>query len=335
MEVEGARVGPWDHVATQLQEWRRSADEPSYAEIALRISRRRQAEGMDPAAARVGRTTVYDAFRLGRARVNLGLVREIADALGVAREVVDELVRTRHSGVASPAPQQQVPAEPDAEPGAEPGAEPDRGPRPRSTALLMLGCVLVNLLGREFVNAIGLPVYLDMVGTAVAAIALGPWRGAAVGLLTNTLGVVSGGSASLAFSLVNVVGALVWGYGIHRYDLGRTLVRFLALTLAVAAACTLVAVPLLLWLYGGSVGHDQDSLTAKLFALMHHQVAALWMSNLMTSVADKLMCAFVALTAVSALGHPLPASAPSPLGDRHAHRLSRGLGPSRPCARTP
>jgi len=322
--------GPWDHVARQLQAWRRDADEPSYAEIALRISRRRRADGADPVASRVGRTTVYDAFRLGRARVNLTLVREIADALDVPHPAVDELVKAG-----------QVPVRPPASPVASPVAPaPEQDPQaatPR-VALVMIGCVLLNLLGREFVNGIGLPVYLDMVGTALAAIVLGPWRGAAVGLLTNSLGVMSGGLVSLPFALVNVVGALVWGYGVHRFGLGRALVRFFALTLGVAVACTLTAVPLLMWLYGGSVGHDQDSLTIKLYALTHQHTLALWTGNLMTSVADKLMCAFVALVGASALGHHLPAVAsdsPPPSSGTRVQGLSRLPLPSRPGATTP
>src|SRR5690606_28147164 len=96
--------------------------------------------------------------------------------------------------------------------------EPDVGAPPperfdawRPAPALMLGCVAVNLLGREFVDLLNLPVYLDMVGTALAAIVLGPWRGAAVGATTNLAGLFISGIASAPFAVVNVVGALVWG----------------------------------------------------------------------------------------------------------------------------
>lgn len=87
----------------------------------------------------------------------------------------------------------------------------------------MLGSLGLTMLGREAVNFLELPIYLDMVGTAVAAVVLGPWRGAAVGLSTNLLGSLTAGAVSLPFAIVNVVGALIWGYGVHRWGMGRTL----------------------------------------------------------------------------------------------------------------
>ncbi len=104
---------------------------------------------------------------------------------------------------------------------------------PRRALLLLVVCVVVNLLGRSLVELLHLPVHLDMVGTAIAALALGPWRGAAVGLATNLLGVAESGPVSVPFALVNVAGALVWGYGARRWGLGRSLPRFLGLNVLV------------------------------------------------------------------------------------------------------
>lgn len=322
--------GPWDHVATRLQEWRRLADEPSFSEIAARISRQREAQGIAPAAARVGRTTVYDAFRLGRSRVNLSLVREIARALGVEDAAVEELLTappqpqptTPTPAAPSPAaPSPAVPA-PDAPvPAAAP--VPTGAPPPtygwRGSLVLGVVCLALNLLGREFVDLLGLPIYLDMVGTALAAIVLGPWRGAAVGASTNVLGYLLSGWASLPFAVVNVVGALVWGYGVHRFGWGRTIVRFFTLNLVVALACTLTAVPILHWGFDGSVGHQQDDLTDNLLALVEQYAVALGFSNLLTSVADKTISGFVALVGATWLGHSLaglPATPPRFLAER-------------------
>ncbi|MBE7323256.1 ECF transporter S component [Nocardioides sp. Y6] len=296
-------TGRWDHVARQLQEWRRAADEPSYAEIALRISRRREAEGFEPAAARVGRTTVYDAFRLGRSRVNRRLVREIAVALDVEAAAVEDLldapapvVSERPESVARPALVEQEPVEP----------TPVAVPRPRGmrgAVLLMLTCVALNLLGRQFVDLLGVPIYLDMVGTALAAVVLGPWRGAAVGATTNLLGVVVSGAVSLPFAVVNVVGALVWGYGVHRFGMGRTPARFFGLAVVVALACSVTAVPILHFLYEGAAGHQHVQLMENILALSHRYAVALWGGNLIASVADKLISAFVALVGATLLGH--------------------------------
>lgn len=316
----GPETGPWDHVALQLQAWRRRADEPSFSEIASRISRQREQAGTSPAAARVGRTTVYDAFRLGRSRVNLVLVREIARALGVEDDEVEEALQRPAPQL--PAPSTASPPAPAPAPGPQPGPAPggpDVAPEApqapevseaptygwRGSLLLGLACLGLNLLGRELVDLLGLPVYLDMGGTALAAIVLGPWRGAAVGAGTNLVGVLISGPASLPFALVNVAGALVWGYGVHRFGWGRTISRFFALNLVVALACTAVAVPILQWGFDGSVGHEQDDLTGNLLALTRQYALALGVSNLLTSLADKTLSGFVALVGATWLGHSL------------------------------
>jgi energy-coupling factor transport system substrate-specific component len=277
-------------VAAELVALRRTVGEPSYAEIGRRISERRLELGSTPHAARVARTTVYDAFRAGRARVNVAFVREIVEALGGDVTQVDAWIARSLDG---PTPEPDGPV--------EPPADVPAGRTRRQVVLLVLACVAVNVWGRAVVDFLDLPIYLDMVGTAVAAVALGPWWGALVGCSTNLLGVMSSGPASLGFAVVNVVGALLWGYGVRRLGLGRTLARYLLLNVGVAVACTLVAVPILVLLYEGSTGHGEDTLSDSFLALTDTLVVAVGLSNLFVSVVDKLVSGFVALVVVSSL----------------------------------
>lgn len=293
--------GGWDVVAEELGALRRRAGDPSYAEIGRRVAEQRVRDGVAPHAARVARTTVYDVFRVGRTRLNVPLVREIAHALGGGDAEVDAWLARSTEGRPAGIPSADATA--DATAGTPVPAPPPPAPRsPRGHLLALLAvCVVLNLAGRGLVLLLDLPVHLDMVGTALAAIALGPWHGAGVGLVTNVLGVTEGGPASLPFALVNVAGALVWGYGVRRLGLGRTLPRFLGLNLLVAAVCTLLAVPILMLLLGGSTGHGQDTLAATVTALTSAAAVGTWAANLLVSVGDKLISGFVALVAVSAL----------------------------------
>lgn len=334
-ESTSSTPGPWDHVAQQLIEWRHNADEPSYTEIALRISRAREGQGVDPPAARVGRTTVYDAFRLGRARINRGLVREIGQALGVSDADIAALLEGPRAVATPPteaapkiAPSKVTPAE-IAPVEVPPASGPPRYDV-RQSVVLMLLFLGVNFLGRELVDTLQLTLYLDMMGTALAAIVLGPWRGAVVGASTNLLLYFVTGPVSVPFALVNVVGALLWGYGVHRLGLGRSLARFFALNLMVAVACTVVAVPILFFVFGGTVGHQQDSATATLLALTENLATALIGANLLTSVIDKTISSFVALVGATMLGHSVAgvaAGSPPKL-------LASFSAPARPGART-
>lgn len=170
------------------------------------------------------------------------------------------------------------------------------------TALIiavLVGCVGLNIFGNTVTEKFGLALFLDMVGTATAAFALSPWYGAAVGLATNVLVSISGSPESLAFAPVNIVGALVWGYGFRRF--GRGPVRFILLNLAAGLACTFTAVPITVFLFDGSVAHASNTVIAFLGALGHGMWVAVLSANLLSSLTDKLLSGTIALFAARIL----------------------------------
>lgn len=290
-----ARVGTWDNLIEELHALRRSAGEPSYGELARRIAVRRMEDGASEHAARVAKSSVHDAFRMGRSRINVAFVRELVVALGEDPSAVDGWVGRCHAAEpAEQVPEIAGPAE------RTPAGHASSASR-KHAVLLMAACVLLNLLGREFVDFLHLPIYLDMVGTAVVAVALGPWQGVLVGGTTNLVGAVGSGWVSIPFALVNVTGALVWGYGVRKFGMGRTLPRFFVLNLLAALACSVVAVPILLALYGQSFRDGHDAIMQIVGQSIHSFTVAAGFSNLLTSLADKLISGFGALVAVSFL----------------------------------
>lgn len=311
-QASGQHGSRWDPLIAELRDLRTNAGSPSFQSVTDLVVARRITAGSAPASARLARSTVYDTFRLGRPRVNLDLVREIAAVLGADTTTVEGWIAQCQSPPPSP------PVEDD--------HELDRGETaPRHwVALLLLGCLVLNLLGREFVDFFHLPVYLDMTGTAIAAIALGPWRGAAVGVATNVVGVIGSGLISLPFALVNVVGALVWGYGVRRFGMGRSLARFFLLNVVVALACTVVSVPIILTFLGHDLHVGRDVITRLIEESISVFPAAVSFSNGLTSMGDKLISGFVALVVVTALPWRMRRSVPLVLADQadHADRVS-------------
>ncbi|MDO5743251.1 MAG: hypothetical protein Q4P23_02195 [Micrococcaceae bacterium] len=167
--------------------------------------------------------------------------------------------------------------------------------------MLFFACIALNASGFALVAWLGLPLYFDMVGTAMAAILLGPWAGVAVGLSTNGVGMAITGSSSIAFALVNIVGALVWGYGARRFHMCRTLSRYLLLNVLVALSCSLVASALLVFMFNGGTGHASESTTRNLAQMGNPLSFAVLISNVVHSLADKLLTGFVALGAFGAI----------------------------------
>ena len=75
-------IGSMDALVAALQRLRVEAGNPSYGDIAQRIGRMRAARGLAEQVAAPSKSTVYEAFKTGRTRIDADLVQDIAHALG-------------------------------------------------------------------------------------------------------------------------------------------------------------------------------------------------------------------------------------------------------------
>lgn len=280
----------YDDFATALHHRRLAAGAPSYTELAHRITENRVARGLTPAAARVARSSIYDVFRLGRTRVNLDLVDEIVRALGADESEVAQwrrraltVLKHRVSGEAAERSTSAPPPDP-------------TGLVRLMTVVLCIAAVGVSLMLNFTVGVFEVPLYLDMVGTAFISFTLGPWAGATVGVSTTLMGnLMDGDFSGWWFSLVQVTGAIIWGYGLRGW-FGRAPWRFFALNVVVAAACSFVAVPIILFAFGGAgLLPGGDSLAQVAMQLGTGLIGAVFSVNMVTSIIDKLLSGFLAL----------------------------------------
>ena len=305
-----AQRSPFDEITAELRRLRTAAGEPSYAELVQRVIALRTARGVPPWEARLGRTTVYDAFRPGRRLIDPALVGDLVRVLGgAAQDAADMLERCEQARrLSRSTPPTAAPPAPRIRPA---------GPalRPSMRAALLVACLVLNLAGRVFVLRTHVPLYLDMVGTAIAAISVGPWAAVLVGVSTSVAGAAVDGWISVPFAPVEVVGAIVWGYGVRRFGFGRSVPRFFVLNLLAALCCTVIAVPIIVWLDHGITGDGADLMTRSMQHMWHSLLAAVLSQNLITSIADKLISGFCALAVCEAL--PL---APDGARDRLALR---------------
>jgi energy-coupling factor transport system substrate-specific component len=288
-------TGRFDSVTADLRALRTAAGEPSFGELTKRVVHQRMQRGMSEWEARVGRTTVYDAFRPGRRNIDPELIGDLALALGVPDDEAAVWVKRCQALRSAPNESAQL---------AAPVDLPSPTPRvlkPRLQVAFMVGCVAINLFGRVLVNATHLPLYLDMVGTAISAIILGPWKGAAVGTVTSVAGSAASGWVSVPFAPVEIVGALIWGYGVRRFRMGTTVPRFFVLNAVVAVTCSVIAVPIIVWVDNGITGNGADQITRTMELFWHSLFVAVLSQNILTSLADKLVSGFVALGVAEAM----------------------------------
>lgn len=297
----------YDDFANALQRFRIDAGAPSYTELAHRITQNRESRGISLAAARVARSSVYDVFRLGRKRVNPELVEEIVRALTRDERHV-ALWRQRALAILT---ESVKPA----------GYRHERHsradllhPGQRSLLALFTGVLCVAAVGLSLmlnfsVSVFAVPLYLDMVGTAFVSFAFGPVAGIAVGVSTTMVGnLMNGDFSGWWFSLVQITGAVLWGLGFRSW-FGRTPWRFFLLNVVVGVACSLVAVPIILYAFGGAaLLPGGASLAQMIMELGAGLTGAVFSVNMLTSIADKLISGYLALVFLYVLqryGFPL------------------------------
>jgi energy-coupling factor transport system substrate-specific component len=175
-------------------------------------------------------------------------------------------------------------------------------------ALVPVASVL-NVIGGTVASALKLPIFLDMIGTAVVAMTIGPWWGALVGVITNVTSGFITGPVSIPFAACNIVGALIWGYG-TKWGWANDKLKFFGLSVASAVGVSLMAAPIVIFVFGGATGHASDVLTAGLLAAGGDMWTAVFSSNIIVSSADKILSSFLALAIIGALPTNLQVTGP-------------------------
>ena len=300
--VSEAMREPLDRFALDLQQLR-EAKGVSYTSLALQVSELRLTRGIREAAARTPRSTVYTCFRTGRARLDADLLRDIVLVLTGDEAAAEQWVsryldaRRRSEELRRKASEFSEPL-PSASGAAHRALETLQPAKLswRTIAIVVLAAVLINRLGMATVAVFGFSLFLDMIGTCLVAIALGPWYGVAVAVAYQGITLLTNFDIGALFVLVNITGALVWGYGVRRFKLGSDFSRFALLGVLVAVSCSAVGVPINMFL--ASIGSAQglESVIGSLESMGLPSAVALFSANITTSIIDKLLASFIGLS---------------------------------------
>jgi energy-coupling factor transport system substrate-specific component len=146
-------------------------------------------------------------------------------------------------------------------------------------------CAGINLVGGSIAAALKLPVFLDMIGTIIAAAMGGPWVAATVGLLTNVFLALVSNPVYLPYALVSILVALVSGYMI-KAGFFSNIWKFIILILVATLVSALTASSITVLVFGGATGATGSSiLTAGLIATM----GSIWKGALTSAFIENLI----------------------------------------------
>ena len=175
---------------------------------------------------------------------------------------------------------------------------------------VVAGCIVINIVLGKLDSALGLPIFLDTIGTILAALLLGPWMGMLTGLCSNLIwGLISGLPAE-AFAPVSMAIGLSSGY-LGRHGMFRSLPRVFVAGILVSIVATLVATPIRTYLFSdGQTGVGADFLILYLSAVGQNLIQSVAWAIAGVNLIDKVLSCVIAWGIVKAMPKRLRAYFP-------------------------
>ncbi|MDE0138600.1 MAG: ECF transporter S component [bacterium] len=155
----------------------------------------------------------------------------------------------------------------------------------------------INLIGRFFTQTLNLPLFLDTIGTTMAAFLAGPWVAAVAGVLTNLVIGLTLEATSIPFGIVNaaigIVAGVMAAHGFLR-STGKIIVMMLCLT----AITIITAMPLVVLVFEGVSGSGVDAVTGFFAASGRNMVESVLGQQLLTTPGDKVLTVLLAFALI-------------------------------------
>ena len=155
----------------------------------------------------------------------------------------------------------------------------------------------INLIGRFFTQTLNLPLFLDTIGTTMAAFLAGPWVAAVAGVLTNLVIGLTLEATSIPFGIVNaaigIVAGVMAAHGFLR-STGKIILTILCLT----AITIITATPIVVLVFEGVSGSGVDAVTGFFVASGQGMVESVIGQQLLTSPLDKVLTVLLAFALI-------------------------------------
>lgn len=132
------------------------------------------------------------------------------------------------------------------------------------SVLIIPICVAINFVGGQVATILKLPVYLDAIGTMLAAMLCGPVIGASAGALTTLIMSLTN-PTNFPFIFVSVLTGTVMGL-LVKFRMLTSWWKWIISMVILSLTAIITSAPIVVWLYGGVTGGGSSVITA--FAMM-------------------------------------------------------------------
>jgi energy-coupling factor transport system substrate-specific component len=172
---------------------------------------------------------------------------------------------------------------------------------PTTSVVLLPVALALNIAIGQLAGSLGLPLYLDAIGTVLVAVLAGPSAGAATGALSNIVWMLINPTV-LPFAAGSALIGLLAGCA-ARYGLFRRFYLVPVAGLLVGVVAGVVAAPIATFVFGGTSGIGTGAIVSAFRAMGDTLLAATTKQGLLSDPLDKA----VVFTVVAFLVYALPA----------------------------
>ncbi|GAA1174061.1 hypothetical protein CGLAUT_04920 [Corynebacterium glaucum] len=169
----------------------------------------------------------------------------------------------------------------------------------RTLGLIPIAMIINSLIG-QIVGSIGLPLYLDTIGTVIVAALAGPVAGMTTGALNNVVwGLLT--PAALPFAAGAALVGYLSGLFIHKFHAFKNIgtVIFYGLILGLIGGA--VAAPVAAFVYGGTAGVGTGALVSLFREMGQSLIASVTTQAFISDPIDKVIVMLIGYFTVKAL----------------------------------
>jgi len=152
----------------------------------------------------------------------------------------------------------------------------------------------INYAGKFFAEALKLPLWLDSMGTVLAAMLAGPIVGGISGAINNIIYGLTAGPVSFIYALTSIGIGVTAGL-LYKAKMFENAFRALISGLIIAIVATVISVPINVIFWEGQTGNVWGD---ALFAFLRSKNVGIWLASffdeLVVDLVDKVLTVFIA-----------------------------------------
>ncbi|MCR2783883.1 MULTISPECIES: ECF transporter S component [unclassified Microbacterium] len=171
---------------------------------------------------------------------------------------------------------------------------------PTATIAMIPVAIALNIVVGQIVAVLGLPVYIDSIGTVLVAALAGPAAGVVTGILTNVIWGLTLSPIALPFAVVQVIIGVMAGYA-ARMGMFRRFYLAPVAGFVTGIVAAVISAPISAFVFGGATGGGTGAIVGAFQAMGQSILGATTLQGLLSDPLDKAITFTIVVLILAAL----------------------------------